>query len=85
MISVRARSYSFLDGHRLKGGGRGAPGTARCFAEACGGRQRTLRKALEYLPQSTRILCGEYDSALRRGFARLPADGASFSSPLRTK
>ena len=37
----------------------------------CAMRDCTLRGVLEYLPQSTRVLCGKYD--LRRRRMRLPA------------
>ena len=37
----------------------------------CGDRQRTLRRALEYLPQSTRVLCGKYFPVLRKGMKEM--------------
>ena len=35
----------------------GTPAHARCPAMPCGVRQRTLRRVLEYLPQSTQVFC----------------------------
>ena len=45
----------------------------------CGDRQRTLRRALEYLPQSTRVLCGKYVPALRKGMKEIQELGGAES------
>ena len=37
----------------------------------CGKRERTLRSVLEYLPQSTRVLCGKYSPQLRTARFRI--------------
>ena len=48
------------------------PRFARSAAASCRLRQRTLRRVLEYLPQSTRVLCGKYDSASRKALPEFP-------------
>ena len=44
-------------------------------------RRCTLRRALEYLPHSTRVLRGKYNPTLRNAFPRFPPRG---TSPSRT-
>ena len=51
--------------------GTSARDLAHCATMSCGDLQRTLRRILEYLPQSTRVLAAKYNPELRTPLSRL--------------
>ena len=58
-------------GSGLMDGRKSALSSADGRQMACAARRNALREAHEYLPQSTRVLCGEYFFALRTTPSRL--------------